>query len=102
MFENENTLNKSVNQLWKESGSTLTFADWIKREQLKGVIPEKEKSNVANDTLQTIQKIIDPNASQSPESNGKKLEIFGLNPWIVVGAVVLISGAYIYSKTKKA
>ena len=34
---------KSANQLYKESGTTLSFKDWIEREKSKGVhIPNVE------------------------------------------------------------
>ena len=33
---------KSKNQLWRESGTTLTFKDWLERESMKGTIPPKE------------------------------------------------------------
>ena len=38
-----NTTQKSANQLYKESGTTLSFKDWIEREKTKGVhIPNVE------------------------------------------------------------
>jgi hypothetical protein len=32
-----NIIDKSANQLYKESGTTLSFKDWIEREKTKGV-----------------------------------------------------------------
>jgi hypothetical protein len=95
MFQSEG---KSMNQSWKESGTSLSFVEWLHREQLKGVVPPK---NVANDTLQSIQKSIDPNKKMTDQPKQQKAEIFGLNPLIVYGALILVSGAYFYSKVKK-
>jgi hypothetical protein len=109
---------KSKNQLWKESGTTLTFKDWLERETMKGTIPPKEHLlNVTgeNDILDTtrledslgikntgkFEKIlgINKNANDNPIN---KNNFLGLNKWILVSSVLLISGVIAYKfYTKK-
>ena len=42
----ENNTTKSANQLYRESGTTLPFKEWIEREKAKGIyIPNVEANN---------------------------------------------------------
>ena len=38
----------SANQLYKSSGSTLPFKEWLKREQLKGALKDGSKKEFLN------------------------------------------------------
>jgi hypothetical protein len=102
---------KSKNQLWKESGTTLRFKDWLEREAMKGTIPPKEQllnvegKDEALDTTKLedslginntdkFEKILGIN---KPEDTSKdKNSFLGLNKWILISSVLLISGAVAY------
>lgn len=107
---------KSKNQLWKESGTSLRFKDWLDRETMKGTIPPKEALNVEGvdasldttqleDTLINTQKFekilgISSDANDVPIDKNKWL---GLNKWVLLSSVLLIAGAVgyrIYTKKK--
>jgi len=102
---------KSKNQLWRESGTTLTFKDWLERESMKGTIPPKEHLlNVAgkDNSLDTtkleeslginntdkFEKILGINNSNEVPVNKNKF--LGLNKWVLISSVILISGAIAY------
>jgi hypothetical protein len=109
---------KSKNQLWRESGTSLTFKDWLERETTKGTIPPKEHLlSVAGETNQLdttaiedslginntdkFEKILGINQSSSDISINKN-NFLGLNKWILLSSILLISGAVAYKfYTKK-
>ena len=100
---------KSKNQLWKESGTTLRFKDWLEREAMKGTIPPKEQLNVTGaDALDTTQvedtlgintdkfeKILGISTEQNDVGVDKN-KFLGLNKWVLLSSIVLISGAVAY------
>jgi hypothetical protein len=103
---------KSKNQLWKESGTTLTFKDWLERESMKGTIPPKEHllnvdgkdpsldTTKFEDTLginntDKFEKILGIGKNPN-EENLNKNNFLGLNKWILLSSVILISGAIAY------
>ena len=50
-------MEKSANQLWRESGTSLSFKDWIQREKDKGVqIKNKLLENVVDSFKKTKNK----------------------------------------------
>lgn len=82
---------KSANQLFKESGTTLSFKDWIEREKSKGVhIPNVE----ANTEMLSL--LGDENKTDEPKGN-----YMVRNFLFVVGAVALAYVGYRYIKSKK-
>lgn len=109
---------KSKNQLWKESGTSLNFKDWLERETMKGTIPPKEHllsvtgENNALDTTKIedslginnndkFEKILGINQNVNNSSLNKN-SFLGLNKWILLSSVLLISGAVVYKfYTKK-
>lgn len=108
---------KSKNQLWKESGTTLRFKDWLEREAMKGTIPPKEHllnvdgaPNVLDTTKfedvlgvnsDKFEKILGINNTTDDDSINKN-NFLGLNKWILISSLVLISGAIAYKiYTKK-
>lgn len=92
-------LNKSANQLWRESNTSLSFADWLTREKQKPdvFIPNK----VIDDALQTIRKITNVDTEGKTEAEINKDKIFGLNKYIIFSAIVIISGAFAYNFYQK-
>jgi hypothetical protein len=105
---------KSPNRLWRESGTTLSFADWIQREKDKNnFLVNKKFENFSN-----MQGEIDSNAwlqdtiSQTridlgidaPKADKKPDNSFvGLNKTVLLLSVLIIAGAIgykIYQKRK--
>jgi hypothetical protein len=70
---------KSANQLYKESGTTLSFRDWIEREKSKGIhIPNVEANN-------EMLNLLGNEKNEEPKSNNKLVR----NVLFVVSAVAL-------------
>lgn len=100
-------INKSANQLWKESNTTLSFKDWIQREKEKGdFIPNKKFTGidgVVTDDLDTT-KFEDKLGINKPATpNLDKNKVFGLNKWVLLSSLFVIGGAIaykVYSKNK--
>jgi ABC-type phosphate transport system substrate-binding protein len=81
---------KSANQLYKESGTTLSFRDWIEREKSKGIhIPNVEANN-------EMLNLLGDEKNEEPKSNNKLVR----NVLFVVGAVALAYVGYRYVKSK--
>ena len=54
---------KSANQLWKESGTSLSFANWLQREKDKGnFVPNKsvvlDTNEIVADSTATIRNVL--------------------------------------------
>lgn len=101
-------LGKSANQLWRESGSTLSFKTWLQREKDKGrFLPNKQlmefNSIEGEDTLSSSQQLIQETLKNKSNDNPKKLA-FGLNKTIILVSTTLVLGAIaykIYQKQKR-
>ncbi len=99
---------KSANQLWRESGSTLSFKTWLQREKDKGrFLPNKQlmefNSLEGEDTLSSSRELIKETLKKKSNANVKK-DAFGLNKTILLVSATLILGAVaykIYQKQKK-
>jgi hypothetical protein len=115
-------MEKSANKRWKESGSTLTFKEWIDRENKKSqafegsFIPfqgETKLNSLGSDSIkQTIdeakqsmadakQDLIDASGYKTTKDNNT---VFGLNKGVLIFSGLLIVGslAYLfYTKSKK-
>ena len=96
-------LGKSANQLWRESGSTLSFKNWVQREKDKGrFLPNKQllEFNSVEGENENFDYLIDKkldNFSQKTKTT-KKVGISGL----VIGvSVALILGGLIYKIYQK-
>lgn len=108
-------MEKSANKRWKESGSTLSFKEWIDRENKKNepfegeFIPFKEETKVNAIGDDSIKQTIDEAKKDLVEASGYKSEassqnILGLNKGVLVFSTLLIVGSlsiYLYSKYKK-
>jgi hypothetical protein len=87
---------KSANQIWKESGTTLSFADWIQREKDKGrFLPNQIVSEVAESIKNSL------GIFTEPEKVNTKTKVVGLNKWIIVASLAIIGGAIAYTVIKK-
>jgi hypothetical protein len=109
---------KSKNQLWKQSGTSLNFKDWLEREATKGTIPPKEhllnvdgndnsldttklEDSLAINNTDKFEKILGIYNSNEPIAKDKN-KILGLNKWVLFSSTILIAGAVAYKfYTKK-
>jgi hypothetical protein len=101
-------LGKSANQIWKESGSTLSFKNWLQREKDKGrFLPNKQliefNSVEGEDEINSSQKLIQETLKNKSNSNPKDVTK-GLSKAVIIISATLILGAVafkIYQKQKK-
>ena len=109
-------MEKSANQLWKESNTSLSFKEWIEREKSKGVfIPNKKfkafdgvnlESSLNTDAIKDTLNIskerfekelgIDKKPVKTPKN-----KVFGLNKGVLIVSGLLIVGALGYSFYQK-
>lgn len=79
---------KSANQRYKESGSSLSFKDWIEREKAKGiVIPQIGVTDVFEETKAKLE---------SKENKKPNNKIVGLDKRILMLSALVIVGAVAY------
>lgn len=77
------TETKTANQLYKESGSPLTFSDWIAIEKEKGYF-------IKNDSLSSLLEEIKSSSDDDSVSQPKK--VLGLSkPIIIISATIIIA-----------
>jgi hypothetical protein len=105
------TEDKSPNKLWRESGTSLSFADWIQREKDKGafLINKKFESLVSNDGLDFstwIEQIksknrLDLGIDKVDNPNKKDDTIVGLSKPVLIVASLIIVGAIAYNIYQK-
>lgn len=90
---------KTANQLYKESGSSLSFTEWLQQ--------EKDKSNtfIKNQKLnELIQNATDKLKGVSKETNSSSNKFFGLSKnVIIISSIIIISAISfkIYKNFKK-
>ena len=82
-------LGKSANQIWKESGSTLSFKNWLQREKDKGrFLPNKQLmefnsidgDSELSDNQKIIQETLKKNKSNEvPNHIGKSVQAYHLD-----------------------
>lgn len=92
--------NKSMNKLWKESGTTLTFKEWLDRENNKKV-ETKENFIPFDSTDEAINKKLEVKTTNTNVPNKNK--VLGLDKGIVIFSGVLIAasiGYYFFTKIK--
>ena len=111
-------LTKSANQLWRESGTSLSFKDWLDREKEKGkFIPNKKFKGVDGiDTTKIEQVLEKANSKQFQNLNldaekfkeklgiskkdvedSSKNKFIGLNKWLLISSLLVIGGAVAYN-----
>lgn len=77
---------KSVNQKYRESGSDLSFRDWLNKEAEKGTIRKKES----------------PKEISFNANGDMAVQLFGVDvKYIILGALVITGGIIAYKKFKK-
>jgi hypothetical protein len=98
---------KSANQLWKESGTSLSFANWLQREKDKGnFIPNKgiilDTDEIVADSTATIRNVLNLDKPEAVDAKNANT-VFGLNKWVLLLSLAIIGGAIgykIYQKRK--
>jgi hypothetical protein len=77
---------KSVNQQYRESGSDLSFRDWINNQTEQGTITKKSE----------------PKEMMLNANGGTSIELFGIDfKYLFIGALVITGGIIAYKKFKK-
>jgi len=110
-------INKSANQLWKESNTTLSFKDWLDREKEKGkFIPNKKFKGIDGIDTTQLDKVLEEANQKTIDVlgiNSTKFEdvlgitkknvyerdankFLGLNKWLLISSLALIGGAIAY------
>lgn len=100
----------SANQKWKQSGTTLSFAEYMNREKAK-------VKSLSADGLSETEMMINKPLNQAVQDSlasaradaGLKTKvsgntILGINKYLLIGSLLVITGAIaynIYKKTKK-
>jgi len=98
----------SANQRWKQSGTTLSFAEFLNREKSKSASFTADQDSSANIMINKPlnQAVQDSLASARADSGFKSKvsgnTILGINKYILIGSVVIIIGAVAYNIYKKA
>ncbi len=99
-------IEKSANQLWKESRTTLSFKNWLNREKKKfmnfngntTIIANKPLNESIRSTIGDIRKSVG-----YKEQSTQSKTTFGIPNWAII-TVVLVGvgfGTYQYLKKKK-
>lgn len=94
---------KSANQLWKESGTTLSFKEWITREKSKYSNFTKEDKNFIfnkplNETIEkTLQTLDKKTGVKTTVRRGRTL---GIPNYVIIGVGVLFLGVIAYKVYK--
>lgn len=97
-------LGKSANQIWKESGSTLSFKSWLQREKDKGrFLPNKqlmefnsiEGENEITENQKIIQQTLKKNKSNDIPQK------YGLNKLVIMISVAIVLGGVAYKIYQK-
>ncbi len=96
-------LGKSANQIWKESGSTLSFKSWLQREKDKGrFLPNKQL--IEFNSIEGNETKIDDIINEKLDNFSKKTkpkENVGLSPIVIFGSLALILGGIVYKIYQK-
>lgn len=87
----------SANQRWKQSGTSLSFKEWINREKAKGVvIPQKGVTDVY---LTALNNQSDDNSNERNEP--KTVVSLSRNILLISGLVIIGAVAFNYFKNRK-
>jgi hypothetical protein len=86
---------KSANQLYKESGSSLPFKQWVEREKDKGNFMYANGLQSKVNTI--IADNIDSATSETEVPMLPKNEVFGINKFVLLGLGLVIVTAIGYS-----
>lgn len=81
---------KTANQLYKESNTSLPFKEWIQREKDKGKF-------IQNQLLKDVV-----NQEKTPEEQNMKASFsLGVPHWVLISGIIVVVGAIVYDRYKK-
>jgi hypothetical protein len=95
-------MEKSANKRWKESGTSLSFKEWIDRENKKEE-PQGNFLPFESNIEQTIKETIASENDEGLKNTSKGNKTFGLDNRILIFSGILIAGSlgmYFYKKLK--
>lgn len=107
------TQQKSPNRLWRESGTSLSFADWIQREKEKGAFLKNKKfENFSSaNGIKTPQEFVQDSLEQAkielgidkplPDPKKKDNTFIGLNKGVLMISALIVLGAIGYNFYQK-
>ena len=81
-------MEKSANQLWRDSGTSLSFKDWIQREKNKGI---EIKNKLLEDV---ISKAKETNQQDTITDSNKRL--LGMPKWVLYSGASVLTFVIIY------
>lgn len=86
-------MEKSANQLWRDSNSSLSFKDWIQREKDKGI---QIKNKLLEDVVSSVKE------TNKKDTGIKRFEV-GIPKWVIYTGVSALTFAIVYKlyKSKK-
>ena len=98
-------MSKSLNQLWKESGTTLSYKEWRQREDEKMASFDgfKIRDEILKDKSyqETKESLLAPTGYQK-DISGKTIAGIPNRVFIIAGSIIVLASAYvIYKKYKK-
>lgn len=98
-------MSKSLNQLWKESGTTLSYKEWRQREDSKMAsfdgISVREQLLKDESYQETRKQLLAPTGYQK-DISGKTIAGIPNRVFLIAGGIILLASAYvIYKKYKK-
>lgn len=85
----ENQETKTANQLYKESGTTLSFKEWLEREKAKG-------TDMRNAQIEAALERLRDGLLPKEETNSSKT-FYGLDKRVWIFGAVVIGGAIAYT-----
>jgi hypothetical protein len=98
-------MDKSANQLWRESGTTLSFKDWIEREKEKGnfILNKKVQDTLASMKSNLLTKFDDTKDKDLGlgENPKAKSNFIGLSNVAIGFSIVIIVAGIAYSVYQK-
>lgn len=99
---------KSANQIWRESGTSLTFKNWLQREKDKGrFLPNKklmEFNDVDGESTTKARDLIQETLDKAEKKNKQVVKPIGISKAVVVTSALVVLGAIafkIYQKKSK-
>ncbi len=92
-------MEKSLNQKWKESGTTLSYKEWRIREDEKMASFDGALPSPSTDSIQKTIKEMQTKGGYKTETSDKT--VLGINKYLLILGGVIIVGAIGYKIYKK-
>lgn len=96
-------MEKTANQLWKESKTTLSFKNWLTREKTKFLNYNGSSTLIMNKPLnESIESTIgDIRKEVGYKEKGERKSTFGINKWVIIGIALVGVGVVAYKLINK-